>query len=104
MPLPKPMRVLSPDEVRIRRDGDAAILEPADAAAGTTRFVLGAERVARMTDAEILALWNESVTAQQEYADALGLPTIEIPPRRPPRSALRTLRAIAERVASRFCP
>ncbi|TAK31185.1 MAG: hypothetical protein EPO40_05655 [Myxococcaceae bacterium] len=83
MPLPKPIRVLSPDEVRICRDGDAAILEPADAAVGTTRFVLGAERVARMTDAEILAAWNESVTAQQDYADALDLPTIEIPLGRP---------------------
>lgn len=83
MPLPKRPRPFSPDEVRITRDGDVAILEPADPSYGTTRFILGAEKLKQMSDAEILAVWNEGVIAVREHAESLDLPTTEIPPGRP---------------------
>lgn len=50
--------VATPDEVTITRDGDFAIITYADEAIETTQYQVGAERLARMTDEDILAVWN----------------------------------------------
>ena len=50
--------VATPDEVTITRDGDFAIISYADDAIETTQYQVGAERLARMTDEDILAVWN----------------------------------------------
>jgi hypothetical protein len=75
--------VASPDEVKITREDDAVIIEYAAPEVATTRFVLGAARVAAMSDAEILAAWNEGIEATEEHARALTYVATEVPPGRP---------------------
>lgn len=58
---PRP-HVASLDEVPITRDGDAAIIQYADPRIGTTHFTLAAGLVAKLTDAQILELWNEQLS------------------------------------------
>ena len=58
--------VASPDEVRITRKGDAAIIEYGDPEIPTTNFVIGSEKLAGMTDDDILELWNSGVEATDE--------------------------------------
>lgn len=41
MPMPRRPHVASPDEIRITREGDAAIIEYADSNVATTNFVIG---------------------------------------------------------------
>jgi hypothetical protein len=67
MPRPRRPHVASPDEVRITRDGDNAIIEYADPKVATTFFRLGAERLAGMTDDEILEVWNQGVEATEDF-------------------------------------
>jgi hypothetical protein len=47
---PRP-HVASPDEVKITREGDAAIIEYADPKIAVTHFTLGRERMAQLSDA-----------------------------------------------------
>jgi len=61
--------VATPDEIRIRRDGDFAIIAYADDSIETTQYRIGAERLERMTDEDILSLWNAGLaTSQDEVA------------------------------------
>jgi hypothetical protein len=59
--------VASPDEVRITRDGDYAVIAYADPKVATTRFQLGAESLSKMTDDEVLEVWNEGVEATEDF-------------------------------------
>ena len=65
MPLPKRPYVASADQVRIRRDGDDAIIEYADESVATTHLRVGAEKLASMTDDELLAFWNRRHRGQR---------------------------------------
>lgn len=75
--------VASPDEVRITREGETAIIEYADPQVWVTNYTIG-PKLAEMTDAEVLALWNEGIeaTEQREYRHVateipIGKPQIE---------------------------
>ena len=83
MPKPKRPRVASPEEVKITRDGDFAIIEYADPKIATTRFQLGKEKLASMTDDDILLVWNQGIEATDEFIRTSDLPTIEIPVGKP---------------------
>ncbi len=72
----------SPDEVRITRTDDVAVIEHADPAVPTTRLRFG-RPVANMTDAEILDAYNDSMAAQEEAIDMHDNVCVEIPPGRP---------------------
>lgn len=83
MPHRSHAQVASTDEVRITRRGDVAVIEYADAKIPTARFTVGAERMAQLTDNEILELWNEGVEAALEHRAALEYVATEIPAGRP---------------------
>lgn len=80
----RPPHVASPDEVRITRDGDTAIFEYADSGVATTHLVMEAGRLAKMSDLELLAYWNERIAATDEFIRTQGRSTLtEIPVGRP---------------------
>lgn len=80
MPLPRRPHRASADEVRITRQGsDTAVIEYADASIATTYFTVGAERLATMTDNDILALWNEHIDARDELRAEYDSTCTEIP-------------------------
>ena len=79
MPLKKNPHVASVDQVRITREGNAAVIEYADDAVATTRFTIGAKKLAAMTDEQVLDMWNESIAAREEYARGLTYTATEIP-------------------------
>lgn len=83
MPLPKQPYVASPDQVRITRKGDYAIIEYADSTIATTHLKMGAERLAAMTDAEVLDFWNEHIKVRQALSDSFDYTAKEIPVGRP---------------------
>ena len=70
------------DQVHISRDGEHAIVEHADTAYGTVNLRLGPE-IDRMTDLEILGVFNDIIAAQDaSIADPANRP-VEIPKGRP---------------------
>lgn len=71
--------VASPEEVRITREGDAAIIEYGDENIATTHFGIGADKLATMTDADILELWNSGIEARDEFRRSLTYVATEIP-------------------------
>ena len=75
-------RVASADEVRITRDGEAAIIEFADSSIASTHLTVGPD-IAEMTDQEILACYNDCVRAQTHAAATYEHVAIEIPVGRP---------------------
>lgn len=79
MPLPKRPFVASPDQVQITRDGDAAIIEYADPRVATTHLMVGAEKLASMTDEEVLDFWNDMVVAQEHDREGLTYTATEVP-------------------------
>lgn len=79
MPIPRRPHVASPDEVRITREGDAAIIEYADPDVATTYLTMGKEKLDKMTDAEILQFWNESIEARDEFMAEHDNVCVEIP-------------------------
>lgn len=83
MPLPKRPFVASADQVRIIRDCDTAIIEYADESVSTTHLKLGAEKLASMTDQELLDCWNEMVEAQEAHRDSLSYTATEVPVGKP---------------------
>ena len=83
MPLPRRPHVASPDEVRITRDGDAAIIEYADPKVAVTHFTLGKEKLAMMSDEEILKVWNDGVAATEELVQEHDYVATEVPLGRP---------------------
>jgi hypothetical protein len=83
MPLPKRPYIASPEQVRISRRGDDAIIEYADSKVATTHLKIGAKQLAAMTDAEILTFWNEHLQANQELRASYNYVAMEIPVGKP---------------------
>ena len=78
----KKPRPASPDEVRIVREGDTAIIEYADTSISTVHIRCCPE-LAAMSDADILRLHNDILKAQAEVAANVDPTLTEIPPGRP---------------------
>lgn len=76
------LQPFSPDQVRITREGEYAVLTAADPSAASVNFCLG-EQVHSMSDAEILDAWNEHAEVIQQHADEYEHVAIEIPPGKP---------------------
>ena len=83
MPLPKRPFVASADQVRLTRQGDEAIIEYADESVATTHLRVGAEKLAKMTDEELLAFWNDGIRASEEHRQSLNYVATEIPVGKP---------------------
>ncbi len=79
MPPPKRPFLASPEQVRITRDGDDAIIEYADSQIAATHLKMGAERLAAMSDADVLAFWNEHIQASQALRNSQDYVATEIP-------------------------
>jgi len=75
--------VTSLDQVRITREGDDAVIEYADPKVYVTNFKLGAERLAKMSDQQILDAWNESLEAREQARAEHEHVAVEIPPGKP---------------------
>ena len=58
--------VATPDEVRISREGDFAVITYLDDTIETTQYRVGASTLARMTDEDILTLWNAGLATHIE--------------------------------------
>jgi len=74
--------VASLDQVRIRREGNDAIIDFRDPTIATTHFRIGPS-VHRLSDQQILTRFNKIVTAEQKAARPRRYVAIEIPPGRP---------------------
>ena len=74
----KKPRPASPDEVRITREGDTAIIEYADSSIAVVHLRIG-PALPSMTDAEILGMYNEGLEAQAEIAASMDPTLTEIP-------------------------
>ena len=72
-------RPASPDQVRITREGESAVIEYADPSVGVVNLQVGPS-VAAMTDADVLELFNEMLEAQAEIAAGVDPTLTEIPP------------------------
>jgi hypothetical protein len=83
MPLPKRPFVASPEQVHISRDGDNAIIEYADSEIAITHLKMGADRLASMSDADVLAFWNEHLQASQALRDSYEYVATEVPVGKP---------------------
>jgi hypothetical protein len=81
MRMKKP-RVASPDEVRITRDGDAALIEFADESIASTRLGIGPQ-IKQMTDAQILECFNECQRAMEYSRATYNHVAVEIPVGKP---------------------
>ncbi len=79
MPLPKRPFVASAEDVLITRSGDDAIIKYADESVATTHYKLGAEKLALMSDEQILALCNAGVVAGDEHRRNYNYTATEIP-------------------------
>jgi hypothetical protein len=83
MPKLRRPHVASPDEIKITRDGDTAIVEYADPKVATTYFTMGAGELAKMSDAEFLNYWNAHIEATDELIRSQKYVATEIPVGRP---------------------
>ncbi len=72
-------RPASPDQVRITREGETAVIEYADPSVGVVNLQVGPS-LAAMTDAQVLDLFNEMLEAQAETAAGVDPTLTEIPP------------------------
>ncbi|MFI5300067.1 MAG: hypothetical protein ACHREM_18425 [Polyangiales bacterium] len=79
MPKPKRPYVASADQIRIVRDGDFAIIEYADDTVAGTQLKVGAEKLAAMTDEQVLDYWNRMLQARDEHREAFDYTAVEIP-------------------------
>jgi hypothetical protein len=83
MPMPRRPHKASPDELKITRDGDDVIIAYADDSVATTHFKLGRERIAAMTDDEIIDYWNEHLEGCAVAAAEYEHVAVEVPAGRP---------------------
>jgi hypothetical protein len=83
MPMPRRPHRASPDEIKITRDGDDAIITYADPKVSTTHFTIGRDKLATMSDEDVFALWNEHIEARDELMAGYDHVAVEIPPGRP---------------------
>jgi len=74
--------IASPDQVKITREGEYAIIEYADSSIMTVHLKVGPE-MGKMTDQDILDLHNDIIRAREEMADQYEHVAVEIPPGRP---------------------
>jgi hypothetical protein len=81
--MPRRPHRASPDEIKISRDGDDAIIAYADPNVATTHFRVGREKLAGMTDADVLALWNGHLEARDRVMQEYEHVAVEVPPGRP---------------------
>ena len=72
-------RPASPDQVRITREGETAVIENADPSVRVVNLRVGPS-LAAMTDAEVLELFNDMLKAQAETAAGVDPTLTEIPP------------------------
>ena len=72
-------RPASPDQVRITREGETAVIECADPSIRVVNLWVGPS-LAEMTDAEVLDLFNDMLEAQAESAAGVDPTLTEIPP------------------------
>ena len=70
------------DQVRITRDGNAAIIEYADPTISDTRLTIGPQ-IKTMTDKDIIDVFNGVMAAQQQLLQDWDRTVTEIPPGRP---------------------
>ena len=82
MPRVKKPRRASPDEVRIERDGEYAVINFADDTVGGMNLKLGPE-VQRMSDLDILERFNEVVAVTEASIDSWDQTVIEVPVGKP---------------------
>jgi len=54
------------EEVRITRDGAYAIIAYEDDSVATTQYHIGVDRLARMSDEDILMLWNAGLATKED--------------------------------------
>jgi hypothetical protein len=83
MPLPRRPHRASPDEVRISREGDHAVVAYADDDISTTHIRFGVENLALMTDEDILNALNEIIDLQEEMRRDHEFVAVEIPAGKP---------------------
>ena len=81
MRIRKPRRA-SPDEVRIARSGEEAIISFADPTISTTHLRIGPQ-VHQMSDQAVLDMFNDIVDAQDQLLAQWENIVIEIPPGKP---------------------
>jgi hypothetical protein len=79
MPRPRRPHKASPDEIKITRDGDYAIIVYADESVATTHLKMGSEKLAVMTDEQILDFWNTGIEARDTVMAAYEHVAVEIP-------------------------
>lgn len=77
----KKPRPASPDEVRITREGDTAIIEYADSTIRVVHLRIGPTLPA-LTDTQILGMHNAALEVQAEIATSIDPTLTEIPPGR----------------------
>ena len=78
MPRIKKPRRDSLDEVRITREGDAAIIENADPLVSAMQLRIGPQ-VIQMTDVEILSVFNDVMASQEQALREYDNTLVEIP-------------------------
>ena len=83
MPLKKRPYVASADQVRVTREGDYAVIEYADDTVATTHLKMGADKLASMTDEELLDFWNDHIEAREDDRQRLRYTATEIPVGKP---------------------
>lgn len=83
MPLMKRTYVASADQVRITREGDDAVIEYADDTVATTHLRMGADKLAAMTDEELLDFWNHHIETREDDRQSLSYTATEIPVGKP---------------------
>jgi hypothetical protein len=72
----------SPEQVRITREGEYAVIEYADSSIMTVHLKIGPE-IEKMTDLDILDLHNDIIETQEEMAAGYEHVAVEIPRGRP---------------------
>lgn len=75
--------IASMEEVRITSDGDAAVIEYADESVGTTHFTIGAAKLAKMSDVDILETWNQCLENMEALRRSTEYVATEIPVGKP---------------------
>ena len=77
---PRAPFVAAPEQVRITRDAHGALIEYAEENVSSVHLVLSPQKMASMTDEQILDLHNRCIEAQQALADSFDWVAREVPP------------------------
>ena len=72
--------IAAPDQVRITRDSDGANIEYAERNVSGVHLVLAPEKMAHMTDEEILDVHNHCIAAQEASMASHKWVAVEVPP------------------------